>query len=175
MFKYIAITLVVVVAGVLLYAVNKPDTFRVERTATIKAAPGKIFPLVSDLHKWGEWSPWEKIDPALKRTYSGPESGPGSTYAWEGNKKVGKGRMQITEVSPPSRIVIKLDFEKPMEGHNISDFTLEAKGDSTLVTWDMHGPSPFIAKVMSVFLSMDKVIGKDFEAGLANLKAAAEK
>jgi len=175
MLKIIAIAVVVLVAAVLIFAATRPDTFRVQRTASIKAPPDKIFPLINDFRKWSGWSPWEKLDPGLKRTYSGPESGIGTAYAWEGNNKVGKGRMEITEVSPTSKVVIKLDFEKPMEGHNVADFKLEGKGDSTTVTWDMHGPNPYLSKVMSIFFSMDKMIGKDFETGLANLKTVAEK
>ena len=175
MFRNIAIAVVVVIAAILIYAANQPDNFRVQRATTIKAPPEKIFPLIADLHSWGSWSPWEKMDPAMKRTYSGPASGKGAAYAWEGNSKVGEGRMEITEASPPSKVSIKLDFLKPLEGHNTAEFTLEPKGESTNVTWAMYGPSAYIAKVMGVFVSMDSMIGKDFEAGLANLKAAAER
>lgn len=175
MLKIIVIVIVVLVAVLLLFAATSPDTFSVVRTASIKAPPEKIFPLINDFHKWGSWSPWEKLDPTMKRTYSGPDSGKGSAYAWEGNSKVGKGSMEITETAPPSRVVIKLDFEKPMEGHNVTNFTLDGKGDSTIVTWDMHGPSAYLTRVIGIFFSMDKMIGKDFETGLANLKAIAEK
>ena len=175
MFKTIGIVVVVLIAAILIYAANQPDNFRVQRSTTIKAPPEKIFPLITDLHSWGSWSPWEKMDPAMKRTYSGAASGKGAAYAWEGNSKVGEGRMEITEASPPSKVSIKLDFLKPFEAHNTAEFTLEPKGDSTNVTWAMYGPSAYVAKVMGVFVSMDSMIGKDFEAGLANLKAAAEK
>lgn len=175
MLKIITIVIVVLAVVILVYAATKPDSFRIVRTATIKATPEKIFPLINDFHKWGSWSPWEKLDPAMKRTFSGPDSGKGSIYAWEGNSQVGKGSMEITETIPPSRVTLKLEFEKPMEGHNVTDFTLAGKGDSTLVTWDMHGPSPYLAKVLGIFFSMDKMIGRDFDAGLANLKAVAEK
>lgn len=175
MLKTVVIVLVVAVAAILGYAATRPDTFRVERAASIKAPPEKIFPLINDFHKWAGWSPWEKMDPAMKRTHSGAAEGKGAAYAWEGNSKVGEGRMEIIESMPPSRIVIKLDFIKPIEGHNTAEYTLAAKGDATEVTWVMHGPSPFISKVMQVFVSMDTMIGKDFEAGLANLRALAEK
>lgn len=175
MLKKIAIVLVVLVAGVLLFAATKPDTFRVERSTTIKAPPEKIFPLLSDFRAWPAWSPWEKKDPAMKRTFGGADKGKGAVYAWEGNSEVGKGRMEIIESSAPSRLVIKLDFIEPFEGHNTATFTLDGKGDSTNVTWVMDGPASFITKVMQVFCDMDKMIGTDFEAGLANLKAAAEK
>ena len=111
----------------------------------------------------------------MKKTYDGPASGEGATDAWEGNHEVGAGRMEITETSPPSKIVVRLDFVKPFEAHNIVEFTLEPKGDATDVTWVMHGPMPYISKLMTLFFSMDKMIGKDFEAGLASLKALAEK
>lgn len=175
MIKTIAVVIVALAAVILVFAATRPDTFSVVRTASIKAPPDKIFPLINDFHKWGSWSPWEKLDPAMKRTFSGPDSGKGSAYAWDGNNKVGKGSMEITEIAPPSRITIKLDFEKPMKGHNVTVFTLEGKGDSTLVTWNMHGPTSYLAKVIGIFFSMDKMIGKDFDTGLADLKAIAEK
>jgi hypothetical protein len=174
MFKIIAIVVVVVVAAVLGFAMTKPDSFDVQRTASIKAPPEKIFPLINDFHSWGSWSPWEKLDPAMKRTHSGAESGKGAVYEWDGNRNVGKGRMEITEASP-SKVTIKLDFLKPIEGHNIAEFTLEPQGDSTSVTWAMRGPAPFISKVIQVFMSMDSMIGKEFDTGLANLKSIAEK
>jgi hypothetical protein len=175
MIKTIAIVAVIVIAAVLIFAATKPDTFSVQRTTTIKAAPEKIFAMLDDFHNWGGWSPWEKMDPNMKRTFSGPANGKGSVYEWDGNSKVGQGRMEITDASAPSHVTIKLDFIKPFEGHNVAEFVLEPKGDSTNVTWTMRGPSPYIAKLMSLFFSMDSMIGKDFEAGLANLKAAAEK
>ena len=175
MLKIIGLIIAVLIAGVLVLAATKPDTFRVQRAASIKAPPEKVFAILNDFQKWGSWSPWEKKDPAMKRTFGAVTSGKGAKYAWEGNKDVGKGSMEITESSPSSRLTIKLDFIEPFEGHNIVDFTLEPKGDSTTVSWNIHGPMPFVSKVISVFCSMDSMIGKDFEAGLANLKAAAEK
>ena len=175
MLKIILIVIAVLIAAVLGMAATKPDTFRVERATTIKAAPAKVFALINDFHQWSQWSPWEKLDPDLKRTFSGPDAGKGAVYSWEGNSKVGAGRMEITDPTPSSKILIKLDFIKPFEGHNVADFTLEPQGDSTQVTWAMYGPTPFVSKVMQVFISMDGLIGKDFAAGLANLKAAAEK
>ena len=175
MLKIIAIVVVVLIAAVLGMAATKPDTFRVQRATSIKAPPEKVFALINDFHNWGQWSPWEKLDPALNRTYSGPASGKGAVYEWTGNSKVGAGRMEITEPTPSSKILIKLDFIKPFEGHNMADFTLEPQGDTTNLSWAMYGPTPFVSKVMQVFINMDSLIGKDFEAGLANLKAAAEK
>ena len=175
MLKTIAIVVVVAIVATLVYAATRPDDFRVQRSTSIKAPPEKIFALINDFHRWDSWSPWEKIDPAMKRTYSGAASGKGTIYAWQGNSKVGEGRMEIADASPPSKVTIKLDFVKPIEGHNTAEFTLEPKGDSTNVTWLMYGPSAYIAKVFGIFVSMDKMIGDDFEAGLANLKSVAEK
>jgi hypothetical protein len=175
MVKIIAIVVVILVAAVLGFALTKPDSFNVQRTTKINAAPEKIFPLINDFHGWSSWSPWENVDPAMKRTHSGAASGPGAVYEWDGNAKVGKGRMEITEAAPPAKVMIKLDFLKPIEGHNIAEFVLEPRGDSTKVTWTMRGPAPFISKVMQVFISMDSMLGKEFETGLANMKNAAEK
>ena len=175
MLKTIVIVIGVLLAGLLGWAATKPDTFRVERSATIKAPPDKILPLISDFRNWRAWSPYETLEPGMKRTLSGPASGKGAVYAWEGDKNVGKGRMEIAEASPPSRITLKLDFEKPFAAHNIVNFTMEPKGDATSVTWAMHGPVPYLAKIVHVIFNMDRMVGQDFEVGLANLKALAEK
>ena len=175
MLKTIAIVVVVVIAGVLAFAATKPDIFQVQRATSIKAPPEKIFALISDLKRWDAWSPWEKKDPAMKRTFGATTSGKGATYAWEGNKDVGKGSMEIAESSPPSKITIKLDFAEPFEAHNVVEFTLEPKGDATNVTWAMQGDTPYFAKIIHVFINMDSMVGKDFETGLANLKTIAEK
>ena len=171
----IAVVLAIAIAIVLILAATKPDTFSVQRAATMKAPPETIFALINDFHQWGSWSPWEHKDPAMQRTYSGAASGKGAVYAWEGNKNVGSGRMEILDASVPSKIVIKLDFFKPFEGHNTAEFTMLPQGDATSVTWLMHGPLPFMGKVMHVFINMDRMVGKDFEAGLINLKRLTEK
>ena len=171
----IASVIAVLIAAVLIYATTKPDTFSVTRSASIKAPPEQIFAVINDFHRWTDWSPWEKLDPDMKRTQGGPASGKGATYAWEGNSKAGAGRMEIIESTPASKVGIQLDFSKPFEGHNIVEFVLVPQGDSSNLTWTMHGPTPYISKLMQVFVSMDRLIGKDFEAGLANLKALAEK
>lgn len=175
MLKVILIVVLLLIAGVLVYAATKPDTFRVQRSASIQAPPEKIFPLINDYRNWAAWSPYEKKDPAMKRTFGAITAGKGATYAWEGNKEVGQGNMEIQESAPRSRVTIKLDFIKPFEAHNIVDFTLEPQGDMTRVTWAMQGPAPFLSKLMQVFFSMDSMVGRDFEAGLASLKAVAEK
>jgi hypothetical protein len=171
----IAVVLAIAIAVVLILAATKPDTFSVQRGATMKAPPEKIFSLINDFHQWGKWSPWENRDPAMTRSFSGAESGQGAVYAWEGNKNVGSGRMEILDAATPSKIIIKLDFLKPFEAHNTAEFTMLPQGDATSVNWVMHGPAPFLSKMMQVFMNMDRMIGKDFEAGLANLKGLAEK
>jgi uncharacterized protein YndB with AHSA1/START domain len=164
-----------VIVGILLFASTRPDTFQVERSVTIRAPAERIFPLINDFHAWTQWSPYEKLDPAMKRDYSGAVSGKGAVYAWDGSGHVGAGRMQIKESTPPTKVAIDLQFQRPMETRNVAEFTLQPQGDATRVTWAMHGPSPFLSKVMHVFFNMDALIGKDFETGLNNLKAATER
>jgi hypothetical protein len=171
--KVILIVLVLAIVGVLAFAATKPDTFRVQRSTSIKAPPGKISAVLSDFREWKAWSPWEKMDPAMKRTYGGAPSGKGATYAWQGNE-VGHGRMEITEAAA-NRVAMDLDFVKPFEAHNKVEFTLEPKGGATELTWAMVGPVPYPAKIMHVFVNMDRMVGSQFEAGLADLKTLTEK
>ena len=176
----IAVVLAIAIAAVLILAATKPATFSVQRAIDVKAPPDRIFPLINDFHQWVSWSPYENKDPAMKRSYSGAESGKGAVYGWEGNSNVGTGRMeiletQILETSAPSKILIKLDFFKPFEGHNTAEFTMLPQGGATHVNWVMRGPAPFISKLMQVFMNLDHMIGKDFEVGLANLKKLTEK
>jgi uncharacterized protein YndB with AHSA1/START domain len=178
MFEIIAIiaaVLAAAIAVVLILAATKPNTFSVTRAATVRAPPEKIFPLINDFHQWATWSPYETKDPAMKRSFSGAERGRGAVYAWDGNNNVGSGRMEILEASAPSKIVIKLDFFRPFEGHNTAEFTMLPQGDAAVVTWLMRGPAPFMSKLMGVFMNLDRMIGKDFEAGLANLKRLTER
>ena len=171
----VAAVLVVAVAALLIYAASRPDSFRVQRSMSIKAPPDRIFALIADMHGWAAWSPYEKKDPAMKRTFSGAASGRGAIYEWDGNKNVGQGRMEVVDVIASSKIVIKLDFMKPFEARNMAEFTMSPRGDNTTVMWAMYGPSNFMFKVMGIFMDMDKMIGNDFADGLANLKAVAEK
>jgi uncharacterized protein YndB with AHSA1/START domain len=179
MLKTIALIVVAVlfvgVGIVLAIAATKPDTFRVQRSAAIKAAPEKIFPLINDFRRWGAWSPYEHKDPAMKRTYSATTSGRGAVYEWEGDKNVGAGRITITDTSPPSKVLIDLDMLKPFAASNKVEFTLVPNGDGTNVTWEMQGGVPYFAKIIHVFVDMDRMVGKDFETGLANLKSSTEK
>lgn len=174
MFKTIGSILVLAVVVILGIAATKPDTFVVERTATINATPDKVAALVNDFHNWNRWSPWAKLDPEMKVTYSGAPSGVGAVYEWQGNSKVGEGRMEISSVTP-TKTTIKLDFLEPFRSHSTANFLIEPEGTGTRVTWVMDGPMTYFpGKLMSVFTSMDKMIGPDFDKGLANLKSAAE-
>ena len=174
MLKPIAIIIIVLIGSVLILAARKPDTFRILRAASIRARPENIFPLINDFANWGAWSPSEKKDPAMRRHFGITASGKGAVYEWEGNKNVGQGRMEIAESVPPSKVGIKLDFVKPFEAHNIVEFTLEPEGDGTNLTWAMRGHRPYFAKIIHVFINMDSMVGKDFEAGLASLRVIAE-
>jgi hypothetical protein len=178
MFEIIAIiaaVLAIAIAIVLILAATKPNTLRVQRATSIRAPADRIFPMINDFQQWRTWSPYENKDPAMKRTYEGTERGKGAVYAWDGNKNVGSGRMEILEASVPSKITIKLDFFKPFEGHNTAEFTMLPQGDVTNLTWTMVGPAVFMSKLMRVFINLDHMIGRDFEVGLANLKKLAEK
>jgi len=150
------------------------DTFRVERSTIVEAPPAAIFPRIDDFHAWADWSPYEKMDADLAKTYSGAARGKGAKYAWVG-KKAGSGSMEIVQSDAPSKIVIKLDFTKPMTAHNTAEFTLEPQGPrATKVTWAMHGPNTLMSKVMGLFFSMDKLVGPQFDEGLASLKRLSE-
>ncbi|MEK8033349.1 SRPBCC family protein [Ideonella sp. DXS29W] len=175
MLKKVGLALLFALAALLVFAATRPDTFRVERRMLIQAPPERVYGLVNDFHQWPLWSPWEKLDPAMKRTLGGPTSGVGATYAWQGNKDVGSGRMEIKASESPSKIHIQLDFFDPFESHNLTDFAFTPQGPATEVTWVMHGPASFTTKLMTVFTSMDSMVGPDFERGLANMKAVAEK
>lgn len=175
MLKMIGIGVAVVIAGILILAAMQPDNFKIERKGAIKAPPEKVFGFLNDFKNWTAWSPWEKKDPAMKRNFGPVTAGKGATYAWEGNKNVGIGNMEIAESAPPTKLAIRLNFVKPFEANNLVNFTLTPAAGGTEVTWSMEGKNNFMSKIMQVFMSMDKMVGPDFEAGLANLKAAAEK
>ena len=150
------------------------DTYSVERSETIAAPPARVYDQVADFRNWAKWSPWEGLDPALKRTYSGAESGTGAAYAWSGNRKAGQGRMEITDVTEPSRVQIDLVFEKPFKARNDTVFTIAPEGSGSRVTWSMTGKKTLMTTVMGIFRSMDKMIGPDFEKGLARLRTTTE-
>lgn len=174
MLMNILIGLVVVLAVLAVAIVTRPATFRVERSTTVSAPADVPFGYVNDFHLWSEWSPWEKLDPNLKRTFSGAPSGAGAVYSWAGNSKAGEGRMAITESAPNQRIAIDLQFLKPFKARNLTEFMFKPSADGVGVTWAMSGENTFVTKAFSLFMSMDKMVGKDFEQGLANLKTVAE-
>ena len=174
MLKKVLLGLVIIATVLVALALTRPDTFEVRRTIVIQAPPARIAGYLDDFHQWTVWSPWERLDPAMRRTYSGPARGQGAVYAWSGNDEVGEGRMEIVDDGAPTRIVIQLDFVKPFASRNQTVFELTPQGTGTQVTWTMSGPTPFISKLVGLFVSMDEMIGDDFDKGLRQLKAAAE-
>ncbi len=175
MLKIIAIVVVIAILAVLGYASTRPNSFHIARSTVIQASPEKVYALIEDFHKWRAWSPYETLDPAMTRTYGGPVSGLGATYAWAGDGKAGAGRMEIVKAVSPRELDMSLDFTKPFKAHHEAIFTLVPEGDATRVTWAMEGASPFMFKLMGLVINMDNMIGKDFETGLASLKTEAEK
>jgi uncharacterized protein YndB with AHSA1/START domain len=171
---YLAVILVVAILAILAYASTRPDTFQTTRSMRIKAPPEKIFPLINNLNAFNRWNPFLAKDQTTKLTYRGPEQGTGAAHDWDGNSKVGKGSIEITDSQPASKIVMKLDMIKPMAAQNRVEFTLVPAGDTTTVTWAMSGRQPLMAKVMTVFIDCDKMVGSEFEKGLTSLKAIAE-
>lgn len=164
---FIAILILIVIAG-------RPDEFVVSRSIKISASPEKIFPHVNDLHRWEAWSPWAKLDPNAKNSFAGADSGVGAAMSWAGNKKVGEGRMTIVESRPSDLIGIKLEFLKPFKATNAAEFTFRSEGGQTAVLWSMSGKNNFFFKVFGLFMDCDKMVGKDFEKGLAAMKSVAE-
>jgi uncharacterized protein YndB with AHSA1/START domain len=175
MLKTVVIVAVVFLVVLFGFAATRPDSFRMQRSMLIDAPPAKVFALITDFKQWPTWSPWEKLDPNMKRTHSGSERGVGTVYEWDSPSKAGAGRMEIKQTTPPSQVVIQLNFIKPFAAQNTAEFTLQAQANNaTQITWAMSGPNPYLAKLMQVFVSMDSMVGKDFEEGLANLKRVAE-
>jgi hypothetical protein len=168
---FIAILLI----AFLVIANTRPNTFSLNRSVDLKASPEEVFPHLNDFKNWGAWSPWEKMDPDLKRNFSGLASGKGAQYSWIGNKKVGEGNMEITRSVPSSNIELNLNFLKPFKASNVTEFKITKNGDTTNVNWEMRGPLNLMMKIMHMFMNMDKMVGKDFEAGLANLKSIVER
>ena len=171
---YILIAIAVIIIGLIVLVVIQPTDFRVVRTATVSAPASDVFAQVNDFHKWEAWSPWAKIDPAMKQTYEGAPAGTGASYAWNGNNQVGEGRMTITESRPSDLIRIKLDFFRPFAATNQAEFTFKPDGKQTVVSWSMTGKRNFMFKAMGLFMSMDKMIGGQFEKGLASMRAIVE-
>ena len=174
MFKIILIVLAVVIGVLAVVVVLQPAEFRVERSATMSAPAQVVFAQVDDLRKWEAWNPWQKVDPAMKLTFEGPATGPGASYSWAGNKEVGEGRLTITESRPNDLVRIKLEFMKPFAATNIATFTFTPQANQTAVTWSMEGRNNFVAKALHLFMNMDKMVGSQFEKGLADMKKVAE-
>jgi hypothetical protein len=170
----IAIAVGAAVAVLLAYAATRPKTFRVARSASITAPPENIFPLINDLRRMNSWNPFLKTDPAVRLSYSGPGHGKGAANEWAGNGQAGKGHIEITDSAPFSSVTMKLDMIKPLEAHNIVEFTLQPVGPRTIVTWAMSGRSAYPARILGVICNMDKMCGAAFDKGLAELAALAE-
>jgi hypothetical protein len=174
MIKKILIGLVVIVVILVVVIALQSSTYHVERSATINAPAAVVFAQVNDFHNWNAWSPWAKIDPAMKQTFEGAPAGTGAIYTWTGNKEVGEGRMTITDSHPSDQIKINLEFVRPFAGTNTTVFTFKPQGNQTVVTWGMSGDKNFIAKAFHLVVNMDKMLGGDFEKGLAQMKSTAE-
>lgn len=174
MLKKILLVLVVLIAGFLAYVATRPDEFRVERSTTVAAPASAIYPQIANFRAWEAWSPWEKLDPAMKREFGGADGEVGSTYSWSGNSDVGSGKMTLVEAVAPSKVGIRLEFVEPFASTSSAVFALAPEGDGTRVTWTMDGEHNFMSKAMCVFMDMDKMVGGDFEKGLASLKTVGE-
>lgn len=174
MLKTVGIILLVLLGALLLMASRQPDAFAIERSVVIAAPAETIYPKIADLHQWAPWSPYEKLDPQMKKVFNGTPGAAGASYYWSGNSKAGEGTITVRELMPPSKITMQLDMLKPIEGHNVIEFNLEPASGGTRVTWAMRGANSFLSKVVSVFMNMDTMIGKDFEDGLASLKTQVE-
>ncbi len=174
MIMRIVLAIVVLIAVLCSFAAMKPKTFRIQRSIAIKAPPETVFALINDIHNWPRWAPQDKQDPSLRRSYSGAACGKGAVSDWEGNGNSGKGRMTITRSDSPSNISVQVDFIKPFEAHNRNEFTLDSDGVTTKVTWTMEGTNLYVMRLMSIFVNMDKKMGKHFERGLESLRSVAE-
>lgn len=174
MLKTFGIILLVLLGALLLLASRQPDAFAIERSLVVSAPAEMIYPRIADLHQWNAWSPYEKLDPQMKKVFNGTPGAAGASYYWNGNSKAGEGTMTVRELMPPSKVTMQLDLLKPIEGHHVVEFNLEPADGGTRVTWAMRGSNTFLSKVVGVFMNMDTMIGKDFEDGLAALKTQVE-
>ncbi len=171
MYIGIGIAILVLIIALVVFIATRPADFRIERSAQMNASGDAIFSIINDLQQWGRWSPYDKRDPAMVKTYGGPPRGPGATYSWNGNIKVGEGQLTIVESKPGQLVSMKLEFTRPFKCSNRVNFTIEPAGNGTVVSWIMDGRNNFMAKAFSLIINMDKMVGADFEAGLANLKS----
>jgi uncharacterized protein YndB with AHSA1/START domain len=172
---YILVILLLLALVLVIFAMTKPNEFAIRRSISIHAPPQLVFSLIEDFRQWPAWSPWEGLDPAMRRTLSGAASGPGAVYEWEGNKKVGAGRMEILRTEAPHRVEIGLTFLRPFRADNLTTFSLVPAGDGTNVSWEMTGINSLMFKIMGIVMNMDRMVGRDFEKGLIAMKAAAER
>jgi hypothetical protein len=175
MLTYILIALAAIIVVFVIIVASRPSNFRITRSTTMSAQPPVVFDLVNNFHNWEDWNPWAKMDPACKMTYDGPQAGVGASYSWAGNNKVGAGSGTIIESRPSELIRIKLDFLKPMKATNIAEFTFAPIGNQTVVNWSMSGTGNFMTKAFGLFVDCDKMVGKEFEKGLAMMKSVTEK
>jgi Polyketide cyclase / dehydrase and lipid transport len=172
---YIAIgVMVLLILGALAFIATRPDDFRIQRSAQVDASPDAVFSIINEVRRWGEWSPYEKRDPNMKKTFEGPPSGPGASYSWNGNNDVGEGRMTIVQSKPGELVSMKLEFSRPFKCTNEVNFKLAPSDGGTRVSWMMDGKHNIMMKAMSLFMDLDKMVGKDFEDGLANLNCLAQ-
>lgn len=174
MLKRILFLIAFTVGALAAIVAMRPSHYRIARSTVIQTSPEGVFPLVNDFRNWSQWSPWEKLDPNMKKTFSGAESGKGSSYSWVGNSDAGEGRMTLEESNPNERIGIKLEFIKPFESVSTTTFQFKPEGQATAVTWEMSGENGFVEKAFGLFMDMDEMVGSDFEKGLAQLKSVAE-
>ena len=174
MLETILIIVAIIVALFIVVVIMQPSEFRVERSGTVAAPAKEVFAQVNDFHNWEAWSPWAKRDPAMKQTYEGPPAGKGAIYSWTGNKQVGEGRMTITESRPSEYVRINLEFLRPFKATNTAEFAFKPQGSETAVTWSMTGRKNFVFKAFGLFMNMDKMVGNDFEKGLAQMKRVVE-
>lgn len=171
---YVLLAIPAAVALFLIFVAMKPNTFRIERSIRVDAPADRVHAMINDFRRWPDWSPWEDKDPGMTRTLSGAETGPGAIYAWDGNRNIGAGRMEILESVAPERVSIQLDFLRPFTARNTAEFTMKPDGAGTRVTWAMFGPQPFIGRLIDTIMNCDRMIGREFETGLARLKARVE-
>lgn len=174
MLKKILLAVGILLVVFIIVVALQPSDFRIVRSTQVSAPPERVFPLVNDFHQWQEWSPWAKLDPAAKNSFEGPSSGVGAIFRWSGNNEVGEGSMTITESKPSERILLRLEFLKPMAGTSLTEFTFQPQGDKTVVTWAMTGQNNFVGRAMCLVMNMDKMVGGQFEKGLETMKALAE-
>jgi uncharacterized protein YndB with AHSA1/START domain len=175
MIYYILLAVAAIILVLVVIVAMQPAAFRITRSGSFAAPPSAVFAQVNDFHNWEEWSPWAKLDLAAKKTFEGPPSGVGTVFTWSGNNQVGEGTMTLTESKPDELIRINIDFRRPFKATNAAEFTFKTEGNQTSVSWSMSGQRNFIFKAFGLFMNMDKLIGKDFEKGLAQLKAVVEK